>query len=304
MQSHDYVPGVSGWKFNQATGEFELNSCKLGCTDGAPDRQMVSVEVASYSKHDMPKNAGELLAFMQAELQKVPAEYRQVAEFEDFDASYGDDCYSTRVFLSYHRPETDEELAERIEKSKSAGTHLKLVDGLLTINQGGVTRARFGDLNKAVQPDPKPRTGFYVPIPGAYVDADGRLCISEAKVERASITNAKLGPDWSVKMASVPSGEKFVCGMGLGLESHDSQFLVDADRYAVGGYVGNGPQPGDAPKVGSATSMLDAMASKISETSLGKGLLNEIGKGPTIADQVRDVLRAELKPGGILWRGR
>jgi hypothetical protein len=110
------------------------------------------------------------------------------------------------------------------------------------------------------------------------------------------IRQAKLDANWQVKIEPL-NGKYVATGVGVGLES---QFLVDADRYAVGGYVGNGPQPGDAPKAGSATSMLDAMACTISETSLGKDLLNEIGKGPAIADQVRDILRAELRPGGML----
>ena len=91
MQSHDYVPGASGWKLNKQTGEFEINSFTFGNASKVPERQAVSVEVASYSKYDLPKNAANLLQFMQAELQKVPEEYRHAAEFEEFDASYGDD---------------------------------------------------------------------------------------------------------------------------------------------------------------------------------------------------------------------
>ncbi|WP_052506144.1 DUF1983 domain-containing protein [Pseudomonas sp. MRSN 12121] len=121
-----------------------------------------------------------------------------------------------------------------------------------------------------------------------------------AEIERASIANEKLGPDWSVRVEAGPDGKKYVAGIGAGLES---PFLVSADRWAINGSSGNAPQLGDAMKAGSVTSMLDAMASTISETSLGKDLLNEIGKGPAIADQVRDVIRAELRQGGILYRG-
>jgi len=69
IQSSNYVPGVSGWKLNSLTGEFEINSCTLGSAANAPERQMVSVEVASWSKYDLPKNAASLLQFMQAELE-------------------------------------------------------------------------------------------------------------------------------------------------------------------------------------------------------------------------------------------
>ena len=50
IQSSNYVPGVSGWKLDTLTGEFEINSCILGSAANAPERQMVSVEVASWSK--------------------------------------------------------------------------------------------------------------------------------------------------------------------------------------------------------------------------------------------------------------
>ncbi|WP_256220948.1 hypothetical protein [Pseudomonas sp. CHM02] len=63
IQSANYVPGVSGWKLNQG-GDFEINSCTLGSATNAPERQMVSVEVASWSKYDLPKNAANLLQFM------------------------------------------------------------------------------------------------------------------------------------------------------------------------------------------------------------------------------------------------
>ncbi|AZC30111.1 hypothetical protein C4K38_2151 [Pseudomonas chlororaphis subsp. piscium] len=169
--------------------------------------------------------------------------------------------------------------------------------------------------------------------PKPFIVIDGVTYISQAEIERASITNAKIvaglaepirrgcfcsggytgdGPEngsgiiasgadrlsdtWVVKMASTPSGERYVAGFG----GFDSQFLVDADRWKINDSAGDAPQPGDALKAGGVGSMLDAMASTISETSLGKELLSEISKVPTIADQIRDVLRAELKPGGML----
>lgn len=322
MQSSDYVPGVSGWKF-LGGGALEINakSITVGGLNKAPERQVVSVEVCSYSKYDLPKNAANLLQFMQAELQKVPEEFRHAAEFEEFDTSYGDDSFNPRLFLSYSRLETEEELADRIEKSKVAGTRIKIEDGVATFIQDGVTRIRIGNLEKAAQPEP-------------FIVIDGVTYISEAEVERASITNAKIvaglaepirrgcfcsggytgnGPEngsgiiasgtdrlsdtWSVKMETTSGGQKYAASFGLGIES---LFLVDADRWAINGSAGNTPQPGDALKAGGVTSMLDAMASTISETSLGRDLLSEISKSPAIAEQIRDVIRAELRPGGIL----
>lgn len=136
MQSHDYLPGLSGRKLDSFSGEIEIKSCTLGSAATAPKRQMVSVEVASFSKYDLPKNAGELLALMQAELQKVPEEYRHVAEFEEFDASCGEESFNARLFLSYSRLETEEELADRLEKAKSASKLVVSCDRL-EISAGG-----------------------------------------------------------------------------------------------------------------------------------------------------------------------
>ncbi|CAI8754049.1 DUF1983 domain-containing protein [Pseudomonas chlororaphis] len=163
-----------------------------------------------------------------------------------------------------------------------------------------------------------------------FIVIDGVTYINQAEVERASITNAKIvaglaepirrgcfcsggytgdGPEngsgiiasgtgrlsdtWSVKMETTAGGQKYAAGIGLGLES---QFLTSADKFAI-------KEANDVSKAiadGDATKVLELLASKISETTLGKDLLSE----PTaIADQIRDVLRAELRPGGILHRG-
>ena len=154
IQSSNYVPGVSGWKLER-DGTFEINSCiLLGSADQAPERQTVSVEVASWSKYDLPKNAANLLQFMQVELERVPEQYRHSAEFEEFGASYGDESFSTRLFLSYSRLETEEELAERLEKAKVAGTHIHIKDGVTSVSHDGVVRYRFGNLDAIEQPEP------------------------------------------------------------------------------------------------------------------------------------------------------
>lgn len=184
IQSSNYVPGVSGWKLNSLTGDFEINSCILGSAANAPDRQMVSVEVASWSKYDLPKNAANLLQFMQAELQKVPEQYRHAAEFEEFDASYGDDSYGTRLFLSYSRLETEEELADRLEKAKVAGTHVSIKNGLLVVSHDGVVRYKIGNLD---QPEPEQPQLF-------KVDGD-KTFIDKAFIEEGTVKNFLVQAD-------------------------------------------------------------------------------------------------------------
>ncbi|WP_242151171.1 hypothetical protein [Pseudomonas sp. ArH3a] len=176
IQSVDYVPGVSGLKIDLKTGEFELNSCTFGSAAKVPERQMVSVEVSSWSKYDLPKNAANLLQFMQAELQKVPEEYRHAAEFEEFDASYGDESFNARLFLSYSRLETEEELADRLAKAKVAGTRVSIKNGLLTISHDGVVRCKIGNLG---QPEPFKVEGDQVLLSKVFVD--------DGSVEKANV---------------------------------------------------------------------------------------------------------------------
>lgn len=207
IQSSNYVPGVSGWKFNALTGEFEINSCSMGSASNAPDRQRVSVEVASWSKYDLPKNAANLLQFMQAELERVPEQYRHAAEFEEFDASYGDESFNARLFLSYSRLETEDELADRLKKAKVAGTRIVKAGGCTTIICDGVVRAKFGNLD---QPEPEEAKPF-------KVDGD-KVCISEAAV-KDGIIKSPWPAAWSVRMQLGEQRQYFAAGFGLGIDS-------------------------------------------------------------------------------------
>lgn len=229
IQSANYTPGVSGWKLNSLTGDFEINSCTLGSAANTPDRQMVSVEVASWSKHDLPKNAANLLQFLQVELQRVPEEYRHAAEFEEFDAGYSDESFNARLFLSYSRLETEEELADRLEKAKVAGTRTVRAGGCTTVIVDGVVRYRIGNLD-APLPEPEQPETFKVDGGQAY--------ISEAFIGEGSI----------------------------GLGEHRAESKIDL-ASALAGW----------PSVATL---------KITDP----------------ADQIRQVIRDELKPGGMLHR--
>ena len=304
MQSHDYVPGVSGWKHDKVSGEFEFNSCTLGSAANAPERQMVSVEVASWSKYDLPKNAANLVQFMEAELQKVPEEYRHAAEFEEFDASYGDDSFSPRLFLSYSRLETAEELADRLEKAKSAGTQIKFEGGVTTIAQDGVIRVRIGNLAA-----PEPVHGPVEQPAKPFIVVDGTTYFSEAFIKDGTITSGKIASNWSVKMQVNAQGKYVIAGIGLG---YPSRFLVSADRLviqegarssdsgdalamAIKGWDG----AGSALKGCASLAVIDRIATVIGQTALCKELVEEIdkihprGKIGELEDQV-DALRKDL----------
>lgn len=279
IRSTNFVPGVSGWKLNH-DGSFEINSCVLGDAAKAPDRQTVSVEVASWSKYDLPKNAANLLQFMAAELQKVPEEYRHTAEFEEFDAIYGAESFNARLFLSYSRLETEEELADRLEKAKVAGTHIRIKDGVISVSHDGVLRYRFGNLDAPEQPQP-------------FKVDEGKTCINDTFLHDGAITNAKIGPSWSLKMQEGVNG---LCAAGVGLG-----LIVDPARFSL---TKNG-QTGIEKAItdGDASKILELLAGKIDETELGRNLKEQIDLlGCSFAEKVKKVIRTELKPGGLLHR--
>ncbi|SDT97817.1 phage tail tip fiber protein [Pseudomonas yamanorum] len=276
IQSSNYVPGVSGLKIDLKTGEFELSSCTIGSAAKSPERQMVSVEVASWSKWDLPKNAANLLQFMQAELERVPEQYRHAAEFEEFDASYGDESFNARLFLSYSRLETEEELAQRLEKAKVAGTRIVSAGGCTTIICDGVVRARFGNLD---QPDPVTEQSQ-----SFKVDGD-KVYLSEAAI-KDGIINSPWPAAWGVRMQLGENGKYYAAGIGSALPS---QFLVSADRFAINGR--------------DASDILRDIAGMIGETKLGQDLKEQADlMASNRADQVKAVIRNELMPGGLLHR--
>ena len=274
IQSSNYVPGVSGWKLNSLTGDFEINSCALGSAASSPKPQMVSVEVASWSKYDLPKNAANLLQFMQAELERVPEQYRHAAEFEEFDASYGDESFNSRLFLSYARLETEEELADRLAKAKFAGTRIVHNGGCTAITCDGVVRVRFGNLDQSEPEQPEP----------LKVDGD-QVYISEALIQDG-IIKSPWPAAWSVRMQLGENGKLYAAGMGVGLPS---QFVVSADRFAINDR--------------SASDILRDIAGKIGDTKLGQDLKEQVDLlGSNLDDRVKSLIRKELMPGGLLHR--
>ncbi len=231
IQSSNYVPGVSGWKFNESTGAFEINPVRPA---QSVEAQMVTVTAGEWSEYDLPANAIERYALIGAELAKIPAEYRDSGEFTTKDLSFDCDGSDVRTTLTYDRPETDEEVAVRLKSAKSAGVRIVRAGGCTTGIVDGVVRWRFGDLIAPVDVEP-------------FKVADGVTYIGEEFVCEASITNLKLHPGFSVKMKSNASGGFYVAGLGLGIPSQ-----------------------------------LDSSA----------------------ADKIKEVIRAELRPGGLLHRSR
>ncbi|WP_052743406.1 hypothetical protein [Pseudomonas veronii] len=242
IQSSNYVPGVSGWKLDHVSGDFEINSAQIQVGTLPSDPQLITVTAGSWSEYDLPANALERLAFIGAELEKIPAGCRASAEFTTEDISFDRDGSDVRTSLTYERHETAEEVAARQARAKVAGTRITQKGGLTTISIDGVTRFRCGDLTKAEQPQP-------------FVVADDQVFIDRAFV---------------------------VAGIGPGLPS---QYLVSADRFAINDR--------------SASDILEMVSGNISRTDMADHM-----KSLILESQVKEVIRAELKPGGLLHRSR
>ena len=91
MQSNAYVQAMSGFLFNPSTGEFELNTARLQVGALPSDPQKITITAGEWPDNELPSNAIERYAFIGAELEKVPAEFRESAEFTTEDFSFDRD---------------------------------------------------------------------------------------------------------------------------------------------------------------------------------------------------------------------
>ncbi|OPB16717.1 hypothetical protein BFW91_01130 [Pseudomonas fluorescens] len=132
MQSHDYVPGFSGMRFNDA-GECEIHG---SCAPNTVEPQLITITAGEWPDNELPANAVAYHAFIGAELDKIPCEYRGSAELSTTDESYDPDCTDIRTRLSYTRPETAAEIADRLAARRSARS-LMLLSDRFEVRAGG-----------------------------------------------------------------------------------------------------------------------------------------------------------------------
>ena len=274
MQSEDYVPGVSGWKLDEKTGELDIGSPRITAGGLPPEPQVITVSAGEWSENDLPANAMERYKFIGDQMMKIPEEFRDSAEFSTEDHSYDHDGSDIRTTLTYVRPETTEEAKARVEHAKVAGTRVIHKNGCMTIIHDGVVRVRLGNLEKP------------------FVVADDQVFISEAAVENGTVTNHNVSAQWSIRM-EVRDGQYFAAGIGLG-----SQFLTSADKFAVKGEQPISPFE-QALAEGDAGKILDMITGQISETDLAKGMKEQ---DEQFANRVRKVIADELRAGGMLHR--
>ncbi|QOQ76469.1 DUF1983 domain-containing protein [Pseudomonas poae] len=198
IQSTDYVPGVSGWKFNEVTGEFEIHSSDAS-TSAEP--RLIGVTAGSWSDYDLPSNAVEYHAFIGAELDKIPSECRASADITTEDISFDRDGSDVRTTLTYERRETCQEVADRIEKASVSAQMTGLVGCGFSIFHNGQLRVRLGDCEG----------------PGPFVVADGKVYLRDAVVKESSIAKTKIANEWSIKIKRSQSGQPYAAGFGIGI---------------------------------------------------------------------------------------
>ena len=120
--------------------------------------------------------------------------------------------------------------------------------------------------------------------PKPFIIVDGVTYIRQESSNESSTEKPKLTPQWTVKLELL-NGQYVAAGIGVGIAS---QFLVTADRFAV--------NDRDAQQI------LDELADRISQTELVSAMAAQAEQIKPIAKTVREVLREELQPGGILHR--
>lgn len=121
--------------------------------------------------------------------------------------------------------------------------------------------------------------------PQPFIVVDGVTYIRQEPVEQGSVSAHKVAAQYCVKLRTAADGKVYADGF---LYPLDSQFLVTADRFAI--------NDRDAEQI------LEEIAGRISQTDLVSAMALQAEQIKPIAETVREVLREELQPGGILYR--
>lgn len=130
--------------------------------------------------------------------------------------------------------------------------------------------------------------------PKRSIVIDGVTYINEACIKEASV-EGKLPVFYTIKASILSSGEAVLVGVGP----------LDERESLAGAIKGWHGRIGSALEAGGVSAAIDKMAQVVADTELGKDLLMDIGRlNSGIADQVKEIIRTELMPGGLLHRSR
>ncbi|MEZ1421877.1 hypothetical protein QVM55_18850 [Pseudomonas monteilii] len=323
----DKLASVSGAvELDLKTGQFKLGGGSIGIGSLPSEPQMITVTAGEWSESELPTNAMDRYRFIGDQVIAIPSEYRESAEFSTRDISldgYGSDICTT---LTYRRLETAQEAAERV--ARQAGSSVTVKHDGVTIMANGRVVARLcrciGDEKPAEQSFAV--EGDQVFVSQAFID---QFAIKAQIVEEASarasadaVLESRIGAlearpyrddssDGALRdaLADWKPGSALLAG----------QFLTAADRFAVsvaknanGQYVCTGVGIDQASgetkdgqtdieraiEKGDAAEILRLLTAQIAESGLGLELRSKIDA----VDTVREVIRKELRPGGLLHR--
>lgn len=243
MQSTNYVPGASGMRLDLKAGSIEINGVSVGAGSPPSGLQLITVTAGEWSESGLPSNAVERYKFIGDQVMKIPAEYRDSAEFSTEDISFDRDGSDIRTTLTYRRLETGQEAAQRAARQARSGVTIN-ADGLAIMANGKVM-VRLGRGMDDEQPAELP---FAVEGDQVFI--------------RQALTDSAM---WSVKMQLSPQGQYVAAGMGLGVEPSTDAAISEASVSAA---------------------FIDPLSFHITDP----------------ADKIRQVIREELRPGGLLHR--
>ena len=152
-----------------------------------------------------------------------------------------------------------------------AGWKLNGETGEFEIN--GAVRVRLSGAASDDKTEPKP-----------FIVVDGVTYIRQSFIDDAVVTQ-----ECSARAAADAAISSRVSSIEVSLGQLQSQFVVDADRFSFNDRI--------------ASEILHDIRAIIGETSLGQELKKKVAQiDGSVSAAVKEVIRAELKPGGLLHR--
>lgn len=157
-----------------------------------------------------------------------------------------------------------------------AGWKLNGETGEFEIN--GVVRVKLSGAASDDKTEPKP-----------FIVVDGVTYIRQSFIDDAVVTKALITQECSARAAADAAISSRVSSIEVSLGQLQSQFVVDADRFSFNDRI--------------ASEILHDIRAIIGETSLGQELKKKVAQiDGSVSAAVKEVIRAELKPGGLLHR--
>ena len=124
-----------------------------------------------------------------------------------------------------------------------------------------------------------------------FIVVDGVTYIRQSFIDDATVTKALITQECSARAAADAAISSRVSSIETSLGKLQPQFVVSADRFSFNDRC--------------ASEILRDIRTIIGETSLGQELKRKVAlMEGSVSEAVKEVIRAELQPGGLLHRSR